>query len=90
VQYERAAVVERDDQILAASECFDKTSPTQPTSKGPSGGTLYNVWGGDYYTLDTLAKRGTPEIEESSFYFRKFRHNLGAQASCLLALQRSL
>ncbi|MFY9556737.1 MAG: hypothetical protein WAV47_18655, partial [Blastocatellia bacterium] len=59
------------------------TSSAQSSSKDSCSGIPDDVWGGDYNSFDALSNRGAAKKDQLSFYFGKFRHDLGAKPSLL-------
>ena len=74
MQNERAAVIKRDNQILAAPVCVDEATSSHPVCECSSGRPPDDVWSGDNYSLDALSESGSPKVFELDFDFGKFRH----------------
>lgn len=74
MQNERATIIKRDNQILAAPMCVDERAPSQPVCECPSRRPPDDVWSGNDYSLDALSESGSPEVLELGFYFWKLRH----------------
>ena len=74
MQNERAAVIKRDNQILAAPVSVDEATSAQFGSECSSGRPPDDVRSGDDYSLDALAESGSPKVLELGFYFWKLGH----------------
>ena len=76
MQNERAPVIKRDNQILAAAVCVDKATSSQSVCKRSSSRTPDDVRSGDDYSLDALAESSSPKVLKLGFYFGKLRHEV--------------
>ncbi len=74
MQNERATIIERDNQILAAPVSVNKAASSQPVCECSSAGPPDDVRSRDDHPLDALAENISPKVLQLGFYFWKLRH----------------